>query len=248
MNYKKIYTYKIYKNSNRRIVIEKNYWTIVHRGKIKKIDRDQWRIFKKKKYHQTERSFRVGENKFSPRWSRSWWTKPVVSGFIFPFEPRSRTSCVWTMHRAKKFAWMARKSGEFPSFSPWSVFPPAAHRPSSQPRNEEKQTRSTRCLSVEERKLRGTRRGAAAAVWPGEFFALLESAAALSSFFFFLFSFQRNVIGCCARGNFMKLPDFWPGSNFTKIWNSIRRRDSITRVISLRSFVNKNFRSREKLM
>ena len=41
MNYKKIYTYKIYKNSNRRIVIEKNYWTIVHRGKIKKIDRDQ---------------------------------------------------------------------------------------------------------------------------------------------------------------------------------------------------------------
>lgn len=69
-----------------------------------------------------------------------------------------------------------------------------------------------------------------------------------SPLFFFLFSFQRNVIDCCARGNFMKLPDFWPGSNFTKIWNSIRRRDSITRVISLRSFVNKNFRSREKLV
>lgn len=204
MNYKKIYTYKIYKLESSNC-----YWKklLDNRAKIKKIDRDQWRILKKKKYHQTERSFRVGENKFSPRWSRSWWTKPVVSGFIFPFEPRSRTSCVWTMHRAKKFAWMARKSGEFPSFSPWSVFPPAAHRPSSQPRNEEKQTRSTRCLSVEERKLRGTRRGAAAAVWPGEFFALLESAAALSSFFFsFFFSEERDRL--------LRAREFYEASRF----------------------------------
>lgn len=205
MNYKKIYTYKIYKNSNRRIVIEKNYWTIVE--KLKRSTEINDEFLKKKKYHQTERSFRVGENKFSPRWSRSWWTKPVVSGFIFPFEPRSRTSCVWTMHRAKKFAWMARKSGEFPSFSPWSVFPSAAHRPSSQPRNEEKQTRSTRCLSVEERKLRGTRRGAAAAVWPGEFFALLESAAALSSFFFsFFFSEERDRL--------LRAREFYEASRF----------------------------------
>lgn len=219
---------KIIKRSSELLKIPKTF-------SRKKISKDQWRIFKIKKKNPTKRSFRVEEDKFSPRWSRSWWTEPpVVSGFIFPSEPRSRTSCVWTMHRAKKFAWMARKSGEFPSFSPWSVF----HSPlpsSSQPRNEEKQTRSTRCLSVEERKLRGARRG-----WPPSGRAnFLRFSKAPPLFFFF--SFQRNVIGCSlAWGNFMKLPtqapDFWPGSSFTKIWNSIIREEIWSLVISLIKF------------
>lgn len=140
------------------------------------------------------------------------------------------------MHRAKKFAWMARKSGEFPSFSPWSVF----HSPlpsSSQPRNEEKQTRSTRCLSVEERKLRGARRG-----WPpsgrANFLRFSKAPRSPLSFFFF-FPEERDRL-LLARGNFMKLPtqapDFWPGSSFTKIWNSIIREEIWSLVISLIKF------------
>lgn len=244
MNYKKIYTYKIYKLE---LLLKKIIGQSCIVEKLKRSTEINDEFLKKKKYHQTERSFRVGENKFSPRWSRSWWTKPVVSGFIFPFEPRSRTSCVWTMHRAKKFAWMARKSGEFPSFSPWSVFP----RPRIAPRaslvtrkNKRDQLAASRLKSENWEERGGGRRPPSGRAN----FLRFWKAPPRSPLFFFLFSFQRNVIGCCARGNFMKLPDFWPGSNFTKIWNSIRRRDSITRVISLRSFVNKNFRSREKLV
>lgn len=114
----------------------------------------------------------------------------------FPFEPRSRTGCVWTGLRCtarEKVRVDGSKKRRASKFFPLGAYSP-------QPRNEEKQTRSTRCLSVEERKLRGTR---AAAVWPGEFFALLESGV-LSLFFFSSFLFRRNVIGAM-RENFMKL-------------------------------------------
>lgn len=152
---------------------------------------------------------------------------PVVSGFIFPFEPRSRTSCVWTMHRAKKFAWMARKRGEFPSFSPWSVFPPPAHR---QPRaslvtrkNKRDQLAASRLKSENwEGRGEGGRRLAERI-----FCAFGKRRALLFSFFFFFFSFRRNVIGCCARihdANFMKLltpgPDFFR-IKFYKVWRDL---------------------------
>lgn len=104
----------------------------------------------------------------------------------FPFEPRSRTGCVWTGLRCtarEKVRVDGSKKRRASKFFPLGAYSP-------QPRNEEKQTRSTRCLSVEERKLRGTR---AAAVWPGEFFALLESGVLSLSFFFFLsFSKERD--------------------------------------------------------
>lgn len=153
-----------------------------------------------------ERSFRVGENKFSPRWSRFWWTKPVVSGFIFPFEPRSRTSCVWTMHRAKKFAWMARKSGEFPSFSPWSVFPPAAHRPSSlvTRKNKRDQLAASRLKSENWEERGGGRRPPSGRAN----FLRFWKAPPRSPLFFFSFFFSEE------RDRLLRAREFYEASRF----------------------------------
>lgn len=139
------------------------------------------------------------------------------------------------MHRAKKFAWMARKSGEFPSFSPWSVFPRPSHPRASlvTRKNKRDQLAASRLKSENwEGRGEGGRRLA------GRIFCAFRKRHALLSLFFF-FPEERDRL-LLARGNFMKLPtqapDFWPGSSFTKIWNSIIREEIWSLVISLIKF------------
>lgn len=79
---------------------------------------------KKKRHHRTERSFHVGENKFSPRWSRSWWTKPP--SFPVSYSPSSQEAAPVAFERCT-----ARKSsrGWLEKGASFQVFPLGAYFP-----------------------------------------------------------------------------------------------------------------------
>lgn len=84
------------------------------------------------------------------------------------------------------------KKGRVSKFFPLERISPARASPaSSQPRNEEKQTRSTRCLSVEERKLRGTRRGRPPS-GRANFLRFWKAPRSPFFFFFLLFFFSEE--------------------------------------------------------
>lgn len=135
----------------------------------------------------------------------------------FPFEPRSRTGCVWTGLRCtarEKVRVDGSKKRRASKFFPLGACSPA----SAQPRNEEKQTRSTRCLSVEERKLRGTRRGRPPS-GRANFLRFWKAAFSLSLSFFSLLSFskERDRLLCASTRCERILWSFSPGFRFWRI-------------------------------
>lgn len=220
---------KIIKRSSELLKIPKTF-------SRKKISRDQWRIFKikKKKIPPNEVSASKRIN-FHP--DGRALDGPNPPSFPVSYSPPSQEAAPVAFERCT-----ARKSsrGWLEKAASFQVFPLGAYSPRpSHPRaslvtrkNKRDQLAASRLKSENwEGRGEGGRRLAE------RIFCAFRKR--LLSFFFF--SFQRNVIGCSlARGNFMKLPtqapDFWPGSSFTKIWNSIIREEIWSLVISLIKF------------